>query len=232
MGASLKLTISVGIRPTRGKRLGQAIKVLVIDDHPLFRDALELALIKSKIASNDIQTESNIAEAITALKSDNYALILLDLNLPDSEDFEGFSKIRALDPTIPIIIVSATESPKAYATAISLGAAGYIPKSSTLECISKSIETVLSGQKTFPDDLKTCEVKDGEAAQKLGSLTPAQHRVMSCLSDGLLNKQIAFEMGISEATVKAHMTAIFRKLGANNRTQALLVFRDATRLIA
>ena len=101
-----------------------------------------------------------------------------------------------------------------------------------MECISKSIDMVLSGQKAFPNDLKECEAKDDEAALKLGSLTPAQHRVMNCLSDGLLNKQIAYEMGISEATVKAHMTAIFRKLGANNRTQALLVFRNATRLIA
>jgi len=156
---------------------------------------------------------------------------LLDLNLPDSDDFEGYSKIRAANATIPIIIISATESKQAYATAISLGASGYIPKSSSLAHISNSIDAVLSGKTSFPDNL-TSEGKSGDAAVKLGSLTPAQQRVMSCLSDGLLNKQIAYEMGISEATVKAHMTAIFRKLGANNRTQALLVFRNATRLSA
>ena len=212
--------------------MAEAIKVLVIDDHPLFRDALELALIKSKIAPNHIQSVSNLADAISNMKTDNYSLILLDLNLSDSQDFEGLSKIRAVNQAVPIIIVSATESKQAYATAKSLGASGYIPKSSPLADITKSIETVLAGEQTFPTI--SMDYRDDEhlAAEKLGSLTPAQHRVMSCLSDGLLNKQIAYEMGISEATVKTHMTAIFRKLGANNRTQALLVFRDATRLTA
>jgi len=212
--------------------LAEAIKVLVIDDHPLFRAALELALIKSKIDSQHIQSSSNLADGISALKTENYSLILLDLNLSDSQGFEGLSKIRAVNQAIPIVIVSATETKQAYTIANSLGASGYIPKSSPLVEITKSIEKVLAGDKAFPDISMDTQDEKHLAAEKLGSLTPAQHRVMSCLSDGLLNKQIAYEMGISEATVKAHMTAIFRKLGANNRTQALLVFRDATQLIA
>ena len=212
--------------------MGKAVNVLVIDDHPLFRDALELALKKSSIKINKTQCVSNVAEAISALKIVDFCLILLDLNLSDSQDFEGLSKIRAVNQNIPIIIVSATESKQAYVTAINLGASGYIPKSSSLKEITNSVERVLTGETVFPVNIAKMTHSDDDAAHKLGSLTPAQHRVMSCLSDGLLNKQIAFEMNISEATVKAHMTAIFRKLGANNRTQALLVFRDATRLTA
>ena len=212
--------------------MAEAIKVLVIDDHPLFRAALELALIKSDISPQHIQSASNVADGISVMKTGNYALILLDLNLSDSQGFEGFAKIKAVNQSIPVIIVSATETREAYTTAKSLGAMGYIPKSSTLADISKSIESVLTGKSSYPENITDIQLSDMDAARKLGSLTPAQHRVMSCLSDGLLNKQIAFEMNISEATVKAHMTAIFRKLGANNRTQALLVFRDATRLTA
>ncbi len=212
--------------------MDEAAKVLVIDDHPLFRDALELALTKAQIDPQNIQSASNIATGITLMNESSFSLILLDLNLSDSQDFEGLSKIRAVNSSIPIIIVSATESHQAYQTAKSLGASGYIPKSSPLDNITQSIGIVLSGGESFPEDVSDDQDSISLAAEKLGSLTPAQHRVMTCLSDGLLNKQIAYEMGISEATVKAHMTAIFRKLGANNRTQALLIFRDATRLQA
>lgn len=206
------------------------VKVLIIDDHPLFRAALEVALIKSNIEAQNVQSVSSISDAITLLNSTRFDLILLDLNLSDSQDFEGLAKIRAAEQSSPIIIVSATETVQAYRTAQSFGASGYIPKSSPLDDMTKAIRSVLSGQKIFPDSVSEQEQSGNAAASKLASLTPAQHRVMSCLSDGLLNKQIAYEMGISEATVKAHMTAIFRKLGANNRTQALLIFRDATRL--
>lgn len=207
----------------------EAVKVLVIDDHPLFRGALELALTKGEIMPQNIDSAASISDALSTMQMTRYKLILLDLNLSDSHDFEGFSKIRAADENVPIVVVSATETPLAYSTAKSLGAAGYIPKSSSLSKITEAITATISGATSFPESTGVIE-SDTDAADKLASLTPAQHRVMSCLSDGLLNKQIAHEMGISEATVKAHMTAIFRKLGANNRTQALLIFRNATRL--
>jgi len=209
--------------------LTEAANVLVIDDHPLFRAALELALLKANIAAQNIHSHNCIAQALNAIANTKFNLVLLDLNLSDSQDFEGFSKIRAADESVPIIVVSATETPAAYSTAKSLGASGYIPKSSNLTTITGAVETVLKGGSSFPEITSQSAQKTG-AADKLASLTPAQHRVMSCLSDGRLNKQIAYEMSISEATVKAHMTAIFRKLGANNRTQALLIFRNATRL--
>lgn len=207
----------------------EAVKVLVIDDHPLFRGALELALTKAEISLQNIEAAASISGALETMKSTRYKIILLDLNLSDSHGFEGFSKIRAADEHVPIVVVSATETPLAYSTAKTLGAAGYIPKSSNLSTITDSITLALSGKPSFPEITGGID-SNTEAANKLASLTPAQHRVMNCLSDGLLNKQIAFEMSISEATVKAHMTAIFRKLGANNRTQALLIFRNATRL--
>lgn len=210
--------------------MADAVKVLIVDDHPLFRAALEVALIKSGVEAQNIKSLSTIADGMSSLKSENYNLLLLDLSLSDSRGFEGLSKIRAIHQSLSIIIVSATETPQAYTNAHSLGAKGYIPKSSPFEDIAVSIKKVLSGGTSFPENISTVIKDHTDAAQKLSSLTPAQHRVMNCLSDGLLNKQIAFEMGISEATVKAHMTAIFRKLGANNRTQALLVFRDATHL--
>ncbi len=207
----------------------EAAKVLVVDDHPLFRAALGPALIKAKFDTQNIHSRSCIAHSLESMKKAKYDLVLLDLNLPDSRGFEGFSKIRAADEDVPIIVVSATESQPAFSTAKSLGASGYIPKSSTLTDITQAIETVMNGNESFPDIASEASTHT-DAASKLASLTPAQHRVMSCLSDGLLNKQIAFKMSISEATVKAHMTAIFRKLGANNRTQALLIFRKATRI--
>jgi len=185
-------------------QLAVNIKALIIDDHPLFRDALELALIKSDITPSNIRCESTIENGIKALNTENYGLLLLDLNL------------SAVNQTIPIIIISATETEQAYNTAMTLGASGYIPKSSALEDITAAIKSVLSGQTVFPEKVSDLSAASNSASQRLGSLTPAQHRVMNCLSDGLLNKQIAFEMSISEATVKAHMTAIFRKLGANN----------------
>ena len=210
--------------------MGTGNKVLIVDDHPLFRDALELAITRIKANSYTIHHAGSVSEAQTALKADSFALILLDLNMDDSTDFEGVSKVLGRNGETPILVVSATETPQAYATAKSMGIAGYIPKSSPLPEITQAIETVLNGGKIFPEGTNAANDSELKAAENLASLTPAQQRVMSCLSNGLLNKQIAFEMSISEATVKAHMTAIFRKLGANNRTQALLMFREATRL--
>ena len=118
-----------------GEILTEAAKVLVVDDHPLFRAALGPALIKAKFDTQNIHSRSCIAHSLESMKKAKYDLVLLDLNLPDSRGFEGFSKIRAADEDVPIIVVSATESQPAFSTAKSLGASGYIPKSSTLTCL-------------------------------------------------------------------------------------------------
>jgi len=207
----------------------QAPRVLIVDDHPLFRDALETALECAFPAGAVALHASSLSGALSCLKTNDVELILLDLNLGDSAEFDGLTRLKAADPGCPIVVVSATETPQAYDTARALGAAGYLPKSMSLDDLSAALATTLDGGQWFPEYVGT-SLPNNDAAERIASLTPAQRRVLAGLSAGLLNKQIAFEMDISVATVKAHMTAIFRKLGANNRTQALLIYQEATSL--
>lgn len=202
--------------------------VLIVDDHPLFRDALNAALEQAYPDGSKSLEASTLAEAANILGEEQISLVLLDLNLSDSSNFDGLTRLRGIRANTPIYVVSATESAEAFSKARSLGANGYLPKSLSMEDLSAALATALDGGSWFPkhDAPKT----DDDIAERIASLTPAQKRVLSGLTDGLLNKQIAFDMGISEATVKAHMTAIFRKLGANNRTQALLIYKSATSL--
>lgn len=203
-------------------------RVLIIDDHPLFRDALDSAL---KIAfpqgtrSNHAGTFEN---AITQLQKQVFDLVLLDLNLSDISGFGGLSQLRSQHADTSIVVISATETPNAYKKAQALGSVGYLPKSLTLDDLSAALVTLLDGGTWFPPETEAGDAND--TALRIASLTPAQRKVLTGLSNGLLNKQIAFEMGISIATVKAHLTAIFRKLGVNNRTQALLIYQEAVSL--
>ncbi|MGF1463082.1 MAG: response regulator [Maricaulaceae bacterium] len=205
-------------------------RVLIVDDHPLFRDALETALVLCQSGEARTHQVASLAAAETALGEEPADLVLLDLNLSDARGFDGLSRLVALSPGLAVVVVSATECEQAYAQARALGARGYLPKSVGLSDMKDALSAVLNGQSWFP----TVEAAPDDAhttmARRVADLTQAQRRVLAFLADGLLNKQIAFEMGISEATVKAHMTAIFRKLGANNRTQALLAYKTATTL--
>ena len=158
----------------------------------------------------------------------DFKLILLDLNIPDATGFDGLVRLKTAAANTPVYVVSANESADAFSKSKSFGASGYLPKSLPSEDLSAALVTALDGGTWFPEtDASDVDEESQKVAERLSSLTPAQRRVLSGLSDGLLNKQIAYEMGISEATVKAHMTAIFRKLGANNRTQALLIYKQA-----
>lgn len=211
--------------------MNNAPRALIVDDHPLFRDALETALHEAFGEDAATTHAKDLASASEALSKDKHDLILLDLNLPDVEGFDGLANLKAKYPACPIVIVSATESSEAFNRAQTLGAAGYMPKSLGLEEMAAVMVTVTDGGTWFPptSDADTNNDKS-ELANRVASLTPAQQRVLAGLSEGLLNKQIAYDMGISIATVKAHMTAIFRKLGANNRTQALLNYKEGTSL--
>ncbi|MDF1681676.1 response regulator transcription factor [Ponticaulis sp.] len=203
--------------------------VLIVDDHPLFRDALKAALQKAFPDGADTAEAASITAAMSAVSDTRYDLLLLDLNIPDATGFDGLVKLKTAVGDAPVYVVSATEGGEAYARAQSLGASGYLPKSLSSEDLSAALVTALDGGTWFPvSEDGGLDAESEAVAARLASLTPAQRRVLNGLSDGLLNKQIAYEMGISEATVKAHMTAIFRKLGANNRTQALLIFKEAT----
>ncbi|MEM1150844.1 MAG: response regulator transcription factor [Pseudomonadota bacterium] len=211
--------------------MASAPSVLIVDDHPLFRDALAAALMAAYPDGAEVIHAGSLGDAEAKLDGAGADLVLLDLNMSDTSGFDGLAKLRAILPTTPIYVVSATESGDAYTKAKALGAAGYLPKSLSLEDLSAALATALDGGTWFPEaEAGAADVAQAELAGRLASLTPAQRRVLAGLSDGLLNKQIAYEMDISVATVKAHMTAIFRKLGANNRTQALLIYKSATSL--
>ncbi|MEO0982138.1 MAG: response regulator transcription factor [Pseudomonadota bacterium] len=207
--------------------MAQAPCVLIVDDHPLFRDALEASLSRAWPGGVEARHAGSLAEAEIALAKGGVDLVLLDLNLSDASAFDGLARLKGARDAPPVYIVSATETATAFQRAKSLGAAGYLPKSLPPEDLAAALATALDGGAWFPEDTGAAE---NDAAARLSSLTPAQSQVLAGLADGLLNKQIAYEMGISEATVKAHMTAIFRKLGAMNRTQALLVYKSATSL--
>ncbi len=204
----------------------EAPNALIVDDHPLFRDALETALGHASGHTGTATHAGSIKQALERFKEGVTTLVLLDLNLADANGFDGLAKLQSAGVSCPIVVVSATESATVFQQAKTLGAAGYLPKSLGLDDLAAALATVLDGGTWFPE--ASSDRADGsDGAERVASLTPAQRRVIAGLSDGLLNKQIAYEMGISEATVKAHMTAIFRKLGANNRTQALLIYKSA-----
>ena len=204
--------------------------VLIVDDHPLFRDALEAALGTAFPDGAVAHHASSLAEALAKIREFRCDLVLLDLTLGDTQEFDGLTRLLAAGPGCPVVVVSATESPQAFGTAKALGAAGYLPKRMSMEDLSAALATALDGGKWFPPTESGANAGRDELLARVADLTPAQRKVLAGLADGLLNKQIAYEMDISVATVKAHMTAIFRKLGANNRTQALLIYKEATSL--
>lgn len=200
-------------------------RVLIVDDHPLFRDALEVALERAGGGQIETAQAGSLSEALPELENVPASLVLLDLNMNDTEGFDGLTRLLAASRDARVAIVSATETGEAFATARALGASGYLPKSLSLDELTAALSAILKGEDWYPEG--GGEEVVSEAAQKVAELTPAQRRVLNGLAAGLLNKQIAYEMGISDATVKAHMTAIMRKLGATNRTQALLIYREA-----
>lgn len=144
---------------------------------------------------------------------------MLDLHMEDSSGLSALMDLRQDFPALPIVIVSASEEPRVYAAAKQLGAAGFVPKSAGLDDMRKSLAAVRDGDRSFPAN----DGREDEDLTRMASLTPAQRRILGAIRQGLLNKQIAYEHDISEATVKAHITAIFRKLGVSNRTQAVLL---------
>ena len=200
---------------------------LIADDHPLFREALVGAL---RLKFDDLQIiESDSLE--TTLKQieqqDDLDLLLLDLHMPGSGDLYGLIRVRELYPHLPVAVISGSDNAEVVSKVMGYGAMGFISKSSPSAKIAEAIETILQGDSWVPVELRgrLQPVTDEEAefANKMAALTTAQYRVLYLLHEGFLNKQIAFELAITEATVKAHITAIFRKLGVSNRTQAVLL---------
>ena len=202
-----------------------AYSIIIVDDHPLFRDALRQAL--SDKFSDLIISEAGSLDGLSgALEGKSETdLVLLDLAMPGVKGFSGLMYLRAQYPEIPVVVVSANEDPSAIRRCIEFGASGFIPKSLPVETIREAVRTVLEGEVWTPPDLDLGEVGDGEITDlvvRLATLTPQQVRVLMMLSEGLLNKQIAYKLSVSEATIKAHVSAILQKLGVDSRTQAVI----------
>tara|TARA_R110000868_G_scaffold159_3_gene1770 strand:- start:164292 stop:164954 length:663 start_codon:yes stop_codon:yes gene_type:complete len=200
--------------------------IIIADDHPLFRSALKTAITGQLPLYNIVEAQDIDSLQASVETTPDVVLILLDIQMPGAHGFSGLIHLSAYHPTIPVIVVSAHETPEIIARAMSHGAAGFLPKSSPLESIGGAIHAVLEGQLWLPDDfdesvLSQCD-EELKVASVISTLTPKQFRVATMLAQGLLNKQIAYELNITEATVKAHVTEIFRKLGVNSRTQAVL----------
>ena len=193
-------------------------RIVIADDHPLFRSALAHAVGRVWPEATIIEA-SSAAEARTALEESAAEALLLDLHMADSSGLSVLMDLRQDYPALPIVIVSASEEPRVAAAAAQLGAAGFIPKSASLDAMREGLAAVRDGDAWFPEG----GVPQDDDLARIASLTPAQRRILGGIRQGLLNKQIAYELSISEATVKAHITAILRKLGVGSRTQAVLV---------
>ncbi|RDE08915.1 response regulator [Pelagibacterium lacus] len=198
-------------------------RIIIVDDHPLFRAALRQTL---EAAYGDmVFGEAGDIEGLSAALEQNRDcdLVLLDLNMPGVRGFSGLLLLRAQFPDIPVMIVSAVEDVSVIRRCFDLGASGFLSKSESAARIRESIETILGGGLWLPEGI-TLDGDDEqtEALARLATLTPQQIRVLMMLSDGLMNKQIAYELSISEATVKAHVSAILQKLNVDSRTQAVI----------
>ena len=198
-------------------------RVILADDHPLFRGALSAAVNKAAPGRTIVET-STLAETVSELDAAPAELICLDLHMADSSGFIGLAELRKAHPSAPVVVISASQSPGVASRALEFGASGFIPKTASMAQLCDALTAVMDGEVWAPDESQDPAAQEAaEAAAKIAQLTPAQMRVLHGLAAGRLNKQIAYDMGISEATVKAHVTAIFRKLDVINRTQAVLV---------
>ncbi|MGI9373813.1 MAG: response regulator [Hyphomicrobiales bacterium] len=200
-------------------------KLLIADDHPLFRDALKQTL-SNLYEDIEFDTVGSLNEVETIL-GDGMApdLVLLDLKMPGVQGFSGLSFLRAQYADIPVIVVSANEEPAVIRRAMGFGASGFIPKSTPVEEMRAAVQEVLNGGVWVPENIDLTSEDDDEVTQlvqRFATLTPQQLRVLMMLREGLLNKQIAYELSVSEATVKAHVSAILQKLNVESRTQAVI----------
>jgi DNA-binding NarL/FixJ family response regulator len=203
----------------------QSYRLLIADDHPLFRGALREA-VTGLFKEVDI-AEAGTFEEVTDLaeRGGDVDLILLDLSMPGVRGFSGLMYLRAQYPSLPVVVVSANDDPAVIRRCMEFGASGFIPKTLGIDALRQAVTRVLQGEVWTPPDVDLGRQSDAETAAmiaRLATLTPQQVRVLMMLSGGLLNKQIAYELGVSEATVKAHVSAILQKLGVESRTQAVI----------
>ena len=203
----------------------QLHRLVIADDHPLFRGALREAV--SGVLDGAEIGEASTFEEVTDLleRGGEVDLILLDLRMPGVRGFSGLMYLRAQYPSVPVVVVSANDDPAVIRRCMEFGASGFFPKTLGADALRAALARVLQGEVWTPPDVDLAPDADAESAAmiaRLSSLTPQQVRVLMMLSGGLLNKQIAYQLGVSEATVKAHVSAILQKLGVDSRTQAVI----------
>jgi DNA-binding NarL/FixJ family response regulator len=198
---------------------------VIADDHPLFRGALREAM-SGLFTGAEIAEAGSFDDASDLLDKDSDTdLVLLDLSMPGVRGFSGLMYLRAQYPSVPVVVVSANDDPAVIRRCMEFGASGFIPKTLGVEAMRAAIARVLEGGVWTPPDVDLKAGTDAETADlmaRLATLTPQQVRVLMMLSEGLLNKQIAYNLSVSEATVKAHVSAILQKLNVESRTQAVI----------
>lgn len=212
--------------------------LLVADDHPLFRDALQ-AVVGAGLTDTQLLEADSLAAAMECIEAhEGLDLLLLDLSLPDTEGLAGLKTLRDTCPWLPVAIVSAHQERQLVLDAIALGAVGYIPKSTPREQLLAALTQILQGQLYLPADVMRrppppnvprssgVEAKSEERQTRLARLTGKQQDVLRCMAQGMSNKQIARELSIAETTVKTHVSAILRKLGATSRVHAIVIASD------
>ncbi len=203
-------------------------KFLIADDHPLYREAL-ISALQPLFENVDIIQSDGLDSTLEALQQhSDFDLVLLDLNMPGCDSFYGLIRVSQDFPKVAVAVVSASDSVEVVCKVMNLGAKGFIPKSTPTIVIAEALKQIMDGKNWFPEDMQT-DIEDYvpaiDIAKLVGELTPKQFRVLRLLQNGLLNKQIAFDLSITEATVKAHISAIFRKFNVNTRTQAVLMLK-------
>jgi DNA-binding NarL/FixJ family response regulator len=201
--------------------------ILIVDDHPLFVEALKL-VIQSAFPDASVSEATSIDSARATLdKSGPFDLVLLDLSMPGTRGLDGLIELRTRHPKLPIVVVSALEDPRIIHEVMTCGAAGFISKSTRGTDLGRAIKDVMAGSVVLPKGYQPPQADapascTADLTARLATLTPQQVRVLQMLRQGLLNKQIAFDLGVGETTVKAHVSEILRKLRVSSRTQAVI----------
>jgi len=204
-------------------------RALIVDDHPLFCDALALTL-RALAGVGEVETAHALEAALARIEAGPAPdLVLLDLDLPDVEGLEGLLRLRAAAPALPVLVVSSMADARLIQAALAAGAAGFVPKHSGREAFRAALAALAEGRCYLPEGFVPSDQNSEaqEAIARLAQLTRQQSRILQLLCQGRLNKQIAWELSIAETTVKAHVTAIMRKLGVQSRTQAVLIAQQA-----
>jgi DNA-binding NarL/FixJ family response regulator len=204
-------------------------KFLVADDHPLYREALVSAL-RPLFENVDIIQSDSLDSTLRALEQNtDFDLVLLDLNMPGCDGFYGLIRVSKDFPQVPVAVISASDSVEVVSKVMNIGAKGFIPKATATPNLADALKHIMGGNNWLPEGMKIAIEQDvpvNDIVKLVGELTPKQFQVLKLLQNGLLNKQIAFDLNITEATVKAHISAVLRKFSVNTRTQAVLLLNN------